>query len=107
MECYFDWHEFFEVTRILLVRRKLVGSARTYWDLIVRDCVRRSVVIEYWEEIKEKLKKTYLSEYYRNRLLDQLHNFLQGDMSVQNYIDKFENLNLHYDVREHQFGDYN
>jgi len=45
MECYFDWYEFLETTRVLFVRRKLVGSARIYWDSIVRDCVRRGVVI--------------------------------------------------------------
>jgi len=51
--------------------------------------------------MKEKLKEKYISEYYRNRLLDQSHNLRQGDMSVQVYIAKFENLTLCCDVREH------
>ena len=28
MECYFDLYEFFEATRVLFARRKLVGSVR-------------------------------------------------------------------------------
>ena len=62
--------------------------------------MRRSVVTESWEEMKEKLKEKYLLEYYRNCLLDQLHNFRQGDILVQDYIAKFEDLTLHCDERE-------
>jgi len=70
MECYFDWYGFLEVARVLFVRRKFIRSARIYWDLIVRDCMRRRVVIESWEEMKEKFKEKYLSEYYKNRLVN-------------------------------------
>ena len=83
MECYFNWYMFLEAVRVLFARRILVRSARIYWASKVRDCVRHMVVIESWKEIKEKLKKKYLFEYYTNRLLDQLHNLYQGDMSVQ------------------------
>jgi len=48
----------------------------------VRDCVRCSVDIEFREEMKEKFKEKYFSKYYMKRLLDQLHNFCQGNMSV-------------------------
>ena len=48
MECYFDWYGFLEVTRVLFARRKLVDSARVYWDSIVRDYMRRGVAIESW-----------------------------------------------------------
>ena len=68
----------------------------------MRDCVRRNVVTEYWKEMKEKLKEKYRPEYYKNRLLDQLHRLRQSDMSVQNYITKFEDLTLYCDVREHR-----
>ena len=63
--------------------------------------MRRSVVLESWEEMKKKLKKKYILEYFRNHLLDQLYNVRQGDMPVQDYIAKFENLILCCDVREH------
>ena len=34
-------------------------------------------------------------------LLNRLHNLRQGDIAVQYYIAKFENLTVHCDVREH------
>ena len=52
--------------------------------------------------MKEKLKEKYLPKYYRNRLLDQLHNLRQTDMSIQDYIAKFEDLTLRYDERWHR-----
>jgi len=79
IECYFDWYRFPDAARLLFVRRKLVGSTNTYWTSVERHCVRHIVVIESWEEMKEKLKEKYLPEYYRNRLLDQLHNLRHGD----------------------------
>jgi len=30
MECYFDWYGFPEATRVLFLKRKLIGSARIY-----------------------------------------------------------------------------
>jgi len=50
------------------------------------------------EETKEKRKEKYVPEYYRNHLLDQLYNLRQNDISVQDYIAKFED----GDVREHR-----
>jgi len=40
--------------------------------------------------MKEKLTEKYLPEYYRNHLLNQLHNLRQGHMYVQDYIAIFE-----------------
>jgi len=52
--------------------------------------------------MKENLKEKYLPEYNRKCLLDLLHNLCLGDMSVQDYIAKFEDLTFHCDVREHR-----
>jgi len=41
------------------------------------------------------------SQYYRDHLLNQLHNLRQGHMSVQNYIAIFRDLTHHNDVTEH------
>ena len=50
--------------------------------------------------MKDKLKEKHLSEFYRDRFLDKLHNLRQGNMSVWDYIARFDDLTLHYDVRE-------
>ena len=44
-----------------------------------------------------------ISQYYRDHLLDQLHNLRQGDMSIQDYIAIFKDLTNRSDVREHHF----
>ena len=49
--------------------------------------------------MKENLKEKYLPEYNRKCLLDLLHNLCLGDMSVQDYIAKFEDLTFCCDVR--------
>jgi len=50
--------------------------------------------------MKEKLKKKHFPEYYRNRLLNQLHCYTISvcDMSVQNYIAKLEDLTFRCNV---------
>jgi len=77
MKCYFYRYRLPEMTRVLFFKRKLVGSAKIYWDSIVRDCVRCNIAMESWEEMKENLKEKYLLEYYKNRLLDQLYNLFR------------------------------
>ena len=42
-------------------------------------------------------------EGYRHRLFDKLHNLHQGDLSVRNYIARFEELTCRCDMREHHF----
>jgi len=43
------------------------------------------------------------SQYYKNNLLDQLHNLRQDHMSVQDYIAAFEDLTRRNNMREHRF----
>jgi len=61
--------------------------------------MRRRVVLESWEEMKEKLTEEYRLEYYRNHFLDKLHNFRQGHMSVHDCIAIFKDLTRYYDTR--------
>jgi len=50
--------------------------------------------------VKDKFKGKYLIESYRHRLLDKLHNFRQGSMSIQDYMTAFDVITLHYEVQE-------
>ena len=43
------------------------------------------------------------SEYYRDYILNQLHNLRQGHIFVQNYIAIFKDLTHRSDVREHHY----
>ena len=77
-----------------------VGSVRVYWASVERDCERHKNPIQSWEEMKDKFKGKYLIESYRQRLLDKLHNFRQGSMSIQDYMTAFDVITLHYEVQE-------
>ena len=57
LDYYFDRYRFSEEGKVQLARRKLVGSARIYWDTVEGHCVRRRAPIENWDKIKDKLKK--------------------------------------------------
>ena len=48
--------------------------------------------MESWEEIKQKVKKKYLPDFYKHRLLDKLHSLRQGGKSVQEHTIEFDDL---------------
>jgi len=58
MERYFNWYRLPEVTRLLFARRKLIGSANSYWTTLERDCVRHGVVIILGRNKKKSLRKS-------------------------------------------------
>jgi len=88
MDHYFDWYRIFEAVR--LARMQLTGSVRVYRTSIERDCASNRVLIEIWEETKNKLKEKYFSNSYKHCLLDELHHLRQGNMSVQGYTTVFD-----------------
>jgi len=59
------------VCRVRFARMRLMGSARTYWTSVERDCTRHRIFIESWKEMKSRLRDKYLPEFYRQRLLDE------------------------------------
>ena len=56
---------------------------------IARERLHKNL-IESWKEMKDRLKEKYLSEFYRRHLLDELHNLRQDNMSIWNYIARFD-----------------
>ena len=74
---------------------KLVSQARLSWsDVEHRLHQPREEPIGTWDEMKEHLRVKYLPQSYHDKLLDQRSNLRQGSMSVTDYINKFEELNL-------------
>ena len=71
---------------IQFAKMGLVGSARIYWISMEIACERQHKnPIESWKKMKNKLKEKYLPEFYRNRLLDKLHNRRQGNVCSRLY----------------------
>jgi len=98
MDHYFDWYRIFEAVR--LARMQLTGSVRVYRTSIERDCASNRVLIEIWEETKNKLKEKYFSNSYKHCLLDELHHLRQGNMSVQRYTTVFDDRTLCCELQE-------
>jgi len=53
--------------------------------------------------MKQQLKKKYLPDSCKHRLLDKLHSFYQGSRSVQDYTIGFDDLTLHCEVQEDSY----
>lgn len=56
--------------------------------------------VEIWRDIKGRLNEKYLLYTFRSRLLEKLHSLCQGNMLIHDYMIKFDDLTLHYEVRE-------
>jgi len=46
LDYYFDRYRISEVCRVRFARMRLMGSARTYWTSVERDCTRHRIFIE-------------------------------------------------------------
>lgn len=44
--------------------------------------------------MKYKLKEKWILKYYNNHLIDKLHNFLQGNVDVKDYVVRFDDYNF-------------
>ena len=77
---------------------RLTWSNKVYWSSVERSCVRNRVLIETWDEMKDKQEK-YFPESNSHRLLDELHRLRQGSMSVQIYT-TFDDLTLCCELQE-------
>jgi len=53
--------------------------------------------------MKQKLEEKYLPDSYKRRLLDKLHSFRQGSMSIQEYTTDFDDLILRCEVQEDSY----
>jgi len=74
MECYFDCYKMSDVRKIRFAGLTLVAPTKIYWTLMERARERqRKNLIESRDEIKGKLQKKYLLEFYRDHLLEELH----------------------------------
>ena len=53
-----------------------------------------------WVKIKVELKKKYILPIFRDRLLDKLSSLKQGNMTVKEYMNKFDELVVRCDIQE-------
>ena len=101
MDQYFDWYEMSEERKCRFVKLKLVRQARLYRRNVERLARQRGdVPIVTWRAMKLRLREKYVPMSYHQRLLDQWQRLIQGNRSVAEYIAKFDEFVMRYNVDE-------
>ena len=87
------------MVRFRFAKLKLVYQAKLYWATIERTLrLGGHEPIVTWRAMKAKLKEKYIPTLYRQGLLDQWQRVSQGSKSVYEYIMKFDEYSMLYDL---------
>lgn len=101
MDHYFEWYELSEARKVRFAKMKLVGKAKHWWTNTERQIQRAcEEPITHWDEMKERLREKYVPLSYQERLLDQWQSLRQGNMTAEEFIDKFKEFMLRCNVNE-------
>ncbi|KAG5535161.1 hypothetical protein RHGRI_023069 [Rhododendron griersonianum] len=101
IEEYFDWYGMADDRRVRFAKMKLVGLAKIWWMGVEGD-IRRlgQPPIGTWQEMKAKLREKYMPSNYHEKLCEQLIELKQNNMSVAEYMQKFDELKMRSQVTE-------
>ncbi|KAG5557605.1 hypothetical protein RHGRI_007755 [Rhododendron griersonianum] len=101
IEEYFDWYDMADDRRVRFAKMKLVGLAKIWWMGVEGD-IRRlgQPPIGTWQEMKAKLREKYMPSNYHEKLCEQLIELKQNNMSVAEYMQKFDELKMRSQVTE-------
>ena len=101
MDHLFDWYNISEARIVRFAKLKLQGPAKVYWMSVERRLEREGhEPIMTWVEMKAELKKKYLPLTFRDRLFDKLFNLKQENMTVKEYMNKFDDFVVRCDIHE-------
>ncbi|KAK0595021.1 hypothetical protein LWI29_002629 [Acer saccharum] len=91
MDKFFAWHNMSEERKVRFAKIKLVDQANLFWDNLEQELkdIGRAPII-HWVEMKASLKQKYVPFSYHQRQLDEWHQLRQANMTVNEYIAKFE-----------------
>jgi hypothetical protein len=95
LERYFEWYDMSDERRVRFAIMKLIGHAQIWWTGVEYDrrCAGQTPIVRS-DDMKQKLKQKYLPCDYEDELFEQLTNLRQGNMSVVEYMNKFEELKI-------------
>ena len=77
--------------KVQLAVMKLIGQAQIWWSGVEHE-LRIARPIINWEEMKQRIKQKYLPYDYQDELFDQLTNLRRGNLTMVEYVNKFEEL---------------
>jgi len=101
IERIFYYKEISEGNRVKLVAFRLRKYASLWWsNLCAKRARQEKGKIRTWEKMKPKLRARFLPPSYLQHNYSQLHNLVQGNLSVEEYTREFEKLLIKCDLRE-------
>ncbi|XP_042437074.1 uncharacterized protein LOC122023042 [Zingiber officinale] len=101
VERVFEFKDVQEDSKVKLVAIKLRKYASIWWEHLKKQRMRDDKQkIRTWNKMKKELRRKFLPDNYRQDTFLKYHNFKQKDLSVEDYVAKFENLMMRCDVFE-------
>uniref|UniRef100_A0A2N9F7T1 RNA-directed DNA polymerase n=1 Tax=Fagus sylvatica TaxID=28930 RepID=A0A2N9F7T1_FAGSY len=100
VERIFEYHEISDHKKVKLVAIKLKSRASAWWEQFQVQRVRNGKrKVQEWVKMKKELQKQFLPFNYMQTLYRNLHN-LRQQSSVDDYTEKFYELNSRLDLQE-------
>jgi hypothetical protein len=95
LEDYFNWYSLSPDRKVRLVKMKLKGQARMWWDRVEEYHHRlRLPPINDWEEMKLKMQEKFLPMDYEDSVFAELLALKQGSLSIDDYTHRFHELTI-------------
>lgn len=83
-----------EARKVKFATMELVNQARLFWtNLENQELALGLPAINTWARMKKRLSDKYLPRSYQEKFLDQRNTFRKGNLTVAEYITKFDDLN--------------
>ena len=97
LESYFEGYDMSDESRVSFAIMKFIGQAKIWWRDVEYDCrCARQPPIVRWDDMKQQLKQKYLPCGYEDEIFEKFTTLRQGNMSVVEYMNKFEDLKIWY-----------
>jgi hypothetical protein len=101
LDDYFEWFNLTFERKVRFVKMKLKGQARVWWYSVEEQLhrLRRAPILD-WEEMRLKLQEKYLPIDYEESLFEELLTHQQGNMTLDEYTNRFHELSIRSQVFE-------
>ena len=101
IEWVFNFKDVPNNCKVKIVAIKLRKHASIWWEHLKRQRQRegRDHIVT-WEKMKRELKKKYLPDHFKQNAFLRFHNFKKKELSVEEYISKFDLLMTRCDIVE-------
>jgi len=95
VEQLFACHHTSEERKVPLATLSFQGYAIYWWTYLVRERrIHRNPPVEYWNDLKNALRKRHIPSYYERKLMDKLQRLRQGSVNDEEYRQQMELLLL-------------